>query len=109
MPMLNRLAETGFNIWPFSPARLPLIVEIYPRILTGDVVKSDPKARRDFLQSAVRIAPAFSAVASASEDAFDAAVSAKAMATHANEIINLPSATSEQERIEGRIWGPQVL
>ena len=44
--VLARLRAAGFSIWPFdAPARPPVAVEIYPRLLTGPVVKSDPTAR----------------------------------------------------------------
>jgi hypothetical protein len=45
MPFLATLKDAGFNIWPFDPPRPPVVVEIYPRLLTGDLVKSDPAAR----------------------------------------------------------------
>jgi hypothetical protein len=42
IPMLPRLRQAGWSIWPFDPPSLPLLVEIYPRLLTGPVVKSSP-------------------------------------------------------------------
>jgi len=50
MPYLGRLRQAGFSIWPFDPPRLPLVVEIYPRALTGEVNKSDALARREYLK-----------------------------------------------------------
>ena len=45
-PALVRLRTAGFAIWPFdAPAHPPVVVEIYPRTMTGPVVKSDPAAR----------------------------------------------------------------
>lgn len=44
-PFLQRLQSEGFSVWPFDGPRLPLVVEIYPRVLTGPVVKSS-SARR---------------------------------------------------------------
>jgi hypothetical protein len=48
---LHRLAEGGFSIWPFDRAQLPLVVEIFPRLLTGPVVKSDAAARTRYLSA----------------------------------------------------------
>src|SRR5580698_6983197 len=63
MPFLLRLHEAGFRVWPFEEAQLqgtasrspagmpigkteakPLLVEIYTRLLTGAVAKSNPEA-----------------------------------------------------------------
>jgi hypothetical protein len=35
MQPLHRLAATGFRIWPFDQAGLPLVVEVLPRLLTA--------------------------------------------------------------------------
>jgi hypothetical protein len=43
MPILLRLRDAGFAVWPFDDVHLPLVVEIYPRLLTRAVNKS----RRD--------------------------------------------------------------
>jgi hypothetical protein len=49
-PVLAQLQRAGFAIWPMdAPARPPLAVEVYPRLMTGPVVKSDPPARRAYL------------------------------------------------------------
>lgn len=40
MPALLRLARAGFSIWPFDQPGWPQAVEIYPRVLTGPVVKT---------------------------------------------------------------------
>ena len=108
MPLLARLRESGFAIWPFNPPSLPLVVEIYPRALTGPVVKSDAAARRQYLDAwgwprdlglRTRVA--------ATEDSFDAAISARQMALHATEFADLP-APSHLDRVEGRIWVPKA-
>jgi len=39
MPVLRRLQSAGLSIWPFDPPRLPMVLEIYPRLLTGPVTK----------------------------------------------------------------------
>ena len=44
MRVLHELAEAGFTIWPFEPAGDATIIEIYPRLFTGKVVKSSAQA-----------------------------------------------------------------
>ena len=108
MPLLARLRQAGFAIWPFNPPSLPLVVEIYPRALTGPVVKSDAAARHQYLDawqwpsdlpSRTRVAE--------TEDSFDAAISARQMALHTTEFADLP-APSHLDRVEGRIWLPKA-
>lgn len=83
MPHLTALSREGFAIVPFSPPRLPWAMEIYPRILTGPVVKSDPEARRRALADGFpEIPEQLRQRAIGSEDAFDAALSAVVMARH---------------------------
>lgn len=108
MPQLGRLRAAGFAIWPFDAADGPRVaLEIYPRLLTGPVVKTRHRDRGAFLadrfpeQDAVLLERA-----AGSEDAFDAAVSALAMAHHAQELAALAPARTDVERIEGRIWRP---
>jgi hypothetical protein len=107
-PILKRLRQNGFSIWPFHPPAYPLVVEIYPRLLTGKVKKSQPAARRDYLRK-----PPFADFSAkirdnveSSEDAFDALVSAVRMSQHASSFANLTQATDPIEQIEGRIWAP---
>ena len=108
MPLLARLRSAGFAIWPFDRPSLPLVVEIYPRALTGAVVKSDAQQRVRYLDEwdwpprdrwRSRVAE--------TEDSFDAAVSARRMGLHADEFAALPAPT-DLDRIEGRIWAPSV-
>jgi hypothetical protein len=98
-PVLRRLREAGFAVWPFDPPRLPAVVEIFPRLLTGPVVKSRRDARERYLAS--RAWPPEAAV---SEDAFDAAVSALVMSAHTASLATLPAEPDAQMRREGRIW-----
>lgn len=104
MPILHRLATAGFSVWPFDPPGWPLIIEIYPRLLTGPVNKSNAaerdaylSARHDILDSDLRVR------AVSSEDAFDAAVSALVMSEN---LAGLYSATDRQTILEGQIWYP---
>lgn len=107
MPLLRRLSDADWRIWPFDAPDLPLVIEIYPRLLMRAVVKSSHKARAQYL--AWRF-PELTAgrrrLAASSEDAFDAAVSALELARHAEDILDLEQATDPVELLEGRIWLP---
>jgi len=107
MPFLAELRAGGFSIWPFDPPRLPMIVEIYPRWLTGRVRKTSPVARALHVATNFEdLDPALADLAASTEDAFDAAVSALRMAEHARTFAELPPARDEVEALEGRIWSP---
>lgn len=106
MPCLSKLREAGYSIWPFDPPRLPMIVEIYPRYLTGPVVKRDAVARRLYLAHYEAEIGGFAREAASSEDAFDAAVSALVMERHADEFSRLEGPSDRTSRLEGRIWAP---
>ncbi len=57
MTMLERLHEAGFRIWPLEDSAIdakgprPLLVEMYTRLMTGAVAKSNPKARKKYLSA----------------------------------------------------------
>ena len=108
MPYLRDLQDAGFAIWPFDRARLPMVVEIYPRYLTGPVNKSSAVARALYLQAHhARETREMLALAGSSEDAFDAAVSAACMQRFARDFAWLPRRPrTETDRLEGRIWRP---
>ncbi len=110
MPMLARLRAAGWSVWPFDPPRLPMLVEIYPRLLTGPVVKSDAGARARYLGGPeyAGLPDAVRAEAAASEDAFDALVSALVMRGHAAEFARLRQAEDRRTLLEGAIWRPGV-
>ena len=107
-PALVRLREAGFAIWPFDrPASPPVAVEIYPRVFTGPVVKSSGSARAGVLDArSPALRPELRDRAVASEDAFDAAVSALAMSIHENQLRTLARVDDEISRREGRVWTP---
>jgi diadenosine tetraphosphate (Ap4A) HIT family hydrolase len=106
MPHLLTLQEGGYAVFPFDAPRLPLILEIYPRTLTGPVVKSDRAHRGAYLEEGFPEMTAEQLEAAAySEDAFDAAVSAAMMARHLEEILALEQPEGVA-RLEGAIWGP---
>lgn len=108
MPFLAELRRAGFSIWPFDRARLPLVLEIYPRALTGPVDKSSALARSMYLQARHGgESRALLERAASSEDAFDAAVSAASMQRFARDfprLARLPR--TARDRREGRIWVP---
>jgi hypothetical protein len=103
MQALHRLAAAGFRVWPFEPAGLPLAVEIFPRLLTGPVRKSSAAERERYLAD-LPMTPEYRRLAGASEDAFDAAVSALAMSAAAEELAALPD--EPEYALEGKIWHP---
>jgi hypothetical protein len=105
MPILHRLSERGFRIWPFDAVGFPLAVEIYPRLLTGPVRKSSARHRAAELgRRFPQLSATQRAVAASSEDAFDAAISALQMAKQAHEFANLAQARDPVDLLEGRIW-----
>ena len=121
MPCLAKLAAAGFSIWPFHEVRRrarsasaarrpPLVIEIYPRLLTGKVIKSDFEKRHKYLTngSFPEIDSALASRATSSEDAFDAAVSAVEMSRHLDEIVALTQSQDATELIEGAIWWPEA-
>jgi hypothetical protein len=112
MPHLLELSAGGFSIWPFDPPRPPLVVEIYPRLLSGPVTKQSSVARQCYLQAhCADQPPDLLEKAARSDDAFDAAVSALAMSAHAEAFERLRPAPGPDEdtyRIEGRIWCPAL-
>jgi hypothetical protein len=106
MQALHRLTAAGFRVWPFDAAGLPLVVEIFPRVLTGPVRKNSRSERERYL-TAVSMALEFRRLAAASEDAFDAAISALAMAAAVEELLAL--ADEPDYALEGKIWQPRLL
>jgi hypothetical protein len=110
MPFLAVLQDAGFSVWPFDPPRLPLVVEIYPRLLTGPVNKRAPRAREAYLREHhADLPPEMAELAAAGEDAFDAAVSALAMSRHASDLQALQAVEDPTSLIEGEIWAPPAL
>jgi predicted nuclease with RNAse H fold len=110
MAHLRTLAEHGFSVWPFHPPAWPLVVEIYPRALTGPVNKSRWVSRQRFMyERHAEQDPVMLERAAGSEDAFDAAVSALAMAEHEDELVGLAPADDAEAAIEGRIWLPERM
>jgi hypothetical protein len=108
IPLLPTLRAGGFSVWPFDEPRLPMLLEIYPRLLTGSVKKSVRTERVRYLKEQVAkgvLTPRALSEARDSEDAFDAAVSAIRMGERRNEFATLKRATGEIRLLEGQVWG----
>ena len=118
-PTLLRLHEAGFRIWPFDKPQLnlknprPLVVEMYSRLNTGAVHKSNPAARAEYLLRKRREDRTYAALsrsvlakARAGEDAFDALVSTMVMAERRASFATLPKPRDPLHAIEGWTWAP---
>jgi len=108
MSVLHELAGAGFAVWPFESAGDATIIEIYPRLFTGKVVKSSARACLQYLNAQYakdELPNLFRGMAAATEDAFDAAVSVLEMARARDTLGRLPNG-DDVDRIEGRIWSP---
>lgn len=121
IPMLLRLHEAGFRVWPIeAPAfgvaeAKPLLVEIYTRLMTGPVAKSNGEARTAYLKRRRKEDPLFAEVgravlrkAEGSEDAFDALLTTLEMVRHAAEFPALQPTKDPQLLLEGNTWRPGV-
>jgi len=116
MPGLLVLREAGFRIWPYDEPdveRAPTVVEIYTRLMTGAVTKSSEVARTAYLAKKRRESAMYGglsrlvvAKARASEDAFDALVTAMVMTEHRGEFAGLRKTEDEVFRMEGQTWVP---
>jgi hypothetical protein len=107
MPVLSRLRDAGFSIWPFDAPALPLVVEIWPRLFMGSLLKSRSDARRRYLaQHLPSVGGAARHDAEASDDAFDALVSAMVMDEHRGDLARLARTTDPRTVLEGEIWRP---
>jgi hypothetical protein len=137
MVMLERLHEAGFRVWPLEGAALgnavagkrrfpagmttkkaeakPLLVEMYTRLMTGPVAKSNELARTAYLKARKKTDAVYAGVSRAvfakavgSEDAFDALVSVLEMVRYAGEFAGLKATKNEELRREGLTWRPGV-
>lgn len=134
MRALHHLRRAGFRVWPFDDPGLCTMVEIYPRIFTGPVRKSDPEARAAHIASLQIDRPGRGVAANdpptgdqpappdaipathipaphreamiRSEDAFDAAISALHMWPHRHQLARLQPARDNIEQLEGAIFLP---
>jgi hypothetical protein len=121
MPFLLGMREAGFRVWPFEASAVgakraaPLLVEMYTRLLTGAVKKSNEGARRTYLAAKRRGDAAYAglpravmAKALGSEDAFDALVCCMEMVRWRGEFAGLKATRDEVLRLEGITWRPGV-
>ncbi|MCD2193428.1 DUF429 domain-containing protein [Actinomycetospora endophytica] len=111
MALLAAWRAAGVGVWPLDPAPGSsgvLLVEVYPRAMTGPVVKSSPDARRAHVVADPRIPTALRDAAAATEDAFDAALAALGMAEHVDELAGLGPLRDPTYLLEGAIWAPPM-
>jgi hypothetical protein len=109
MALLAAWRSAGIGVWPLDPAPASsgvLLVEVYPRAMTGPVVKSSPEARRAHVAADPRIPAELREAATATEDAFDAAFAALGMAEHVDELAGLRPLTDPVPLLEGALWLP---
>lgn len=119
MPLLLRLHEAGFRIWPFESSRLnaaspqPLVIEMYTRLMTGAVKKSNAEARKAYLAAKKKADTVYAGLSRAvvtkaqgSEDAFDALVSVLEMVRWREDFADLKAAKDTVLRLEGITWRP---
>jgi hypothetical protein len=105
LPHLLRLHRAGFAIWPFTGPGRPLVIEAYPRVMTGPVNKSSRLARAAYLEGWA-IPPELRERAELSDDAFDAAITALRMSRHVEELCALTPTVDPIVGLEGSIWIP---
>ena len=106
MPFLTKVHEAGIAVWPFVDPRAgePMVVEIYPRLFTGEVAKANRSDRCKYLDDNFpNLRTDHRAKAMDSDDAFDAAISAIKLTETANRPRQLLE-IDEVSRIEGEIW-----
>jgi Protein of unknown function (DUF429) len=105
MPWLQRLRERGFAIWPFDAVGACTAFEVYPS-LYATVTTNDEAGRAAHLAQwpSTVLAPRDREAAIASDDAFDAVVSAFAMWEGRAALLSSPAATDGAAVIEGDIW-----
>ena len=118
MPWLLKLWESGYCVWPFEDASAgrPLLVEMYTRLLTGPVAKSNALARKAYLAARKKTDAALyaglprSVVAKAqgSEDGFDALVCCLEMVRWQGEFAGLRATEDARLKLEGITWRPGV-
>jgi hypothetical protein len=115
IPLLPELVNGGFSIWPFHRVKLPMVVEIYPRLLTGEVKKGNAEERAKYLKRKRKEGVAYASIsedvlakARASEDAFDALVSVMEMSARRGDFPQLEPSTDAVTLLEGAVWGAKT-
>lgn len=104
MPFLTDLVAAGCRVWPFQDVKLPLIIEIWPSIL-----KTNFKGSKSQLLASLTADPGVDLhKAATSNDAYDALVSAVAMAHSFTTGVGLQQTVDRVELLEGKIWLPDA-
>lgn len=114
MAQLPRLRAAGLAVWPFEEPRLPMVVEVFPRLLAHGLGGAPVRRLRGAAFRAAVVAalgPALGvrehrAWAADNQDAFDAAVAAIALWEGRARLAALPVEADPRRRLEGRIWRP---
>ena len=95
--------------------RRPMVVEMYTRLNTGPVRKSNAAARSEYLRRKRAEDAAYAALprrvlekARGSEDAFDALVSCMVMTERRAEFARMGAPKDPGYRVEGWTWAPGV-
>jgi len=84
-----------------------MVVEIYPRLLSGRVVKGTRDARARYLdEHCPTLSRAIADCAVRSDDAFDGCISALAMGRVADCFVSTDAAPDPVARLEGAVWQP---
>ena len=108
IPLLARMRDSGWAIWPFDPPATHLVAEIWPRLLTGPVAKSSPIERRAWLDAHATLPAPMANRAASSEDAFDAAASALVLSRCSDLAMTLTAPLAGDPR-EGSMLVPPSL
>ena len=121
MPWLMKMREAGFRVWPFEGAALdrdrprPLLVEMYTRLLTGSVKKSNAAARREYLLNKKKTDAAYAGLsrgvlvkAQGSEFAFEALVFWVVMLRWRAVFAGMRATLDKVARLESVTWRPGV-
>lgn len=87
MPTLAILRAAGFAIWPFDPWTLPVVIEVWPRLAIGALVKSRPEDRRRWANTEPpHLGPVDPGRIHSSADALDAAAAALWLCERSTEV-----------------------
>ena len=108
IPLLARMRDSGWAIWPFDEPSTHVVVEIWPRLLTGPVAKSSSIERRAWLDTHATLPAPIAERTISSEDAFDAAASALVL-SRCSDLSETLAAPLTSNPLEGSIFFPQSL
>ena len=108
IPLLARMRDSGWAIWPFDEPSTHVVVEIWPRLLTGPVAKSSSIERRAWLDTHATLPAPIAERTISSEDAFDAAASALVL-SRCSDLSETLAAPLTSNPLEGSIFFPHSL